>query len=1572
MTPQKPVSPPAAPKVPLSAEQQTLRKRAVELFTFLHELVSLRSTLIRNCESYDRVLWIDQVPREPECDCVAFRAPKDDEDEEWWLRVRKPNFAEPPELPQQLAEWVDLSALHDSSLEAPVILKQIEAREHTPPAEPGNGELLQRPLILLEHHPEIASAWDRYINERWRPWAEEDRRKRQVLRVYTDLFSLYQQQKELGESYEVVVAVGQLRWAASPSVEVNRHLVAVQTCIEFDTQKGVITVGPAAEGGKPRLEEDMLDLDERPAPDVLSALEQQVAGCDDDIWRNDQMIAALKSFVHSLDQGQGGYSDDLAPIDRATPVPQVRWAPAIILRRRNDQGLLRVYGKILEDLKNRTDVPPGLTPLVEIGSNQRPVPQEAAAAATPAQTGAPVADDLMFPLPFNDEQREIVQRLESQRGVVVQGPPGTGKSHTIANLVCHLLATGNRVLVTSHAPRALRVLKDKIPQAITNMCVVLLGNDRAALTELERSVHIITQRLNAWNPRERGETIKELEEQLSALRNRATEVDREMRAVRESDTHRHPAMPGGYAGTLQSIAEMLRSQQGQYGWIAPFIQGSEQEKLPENPGISNDEALDLLRGLRSVEAERRRDLQLELPATSDAVPPEELERLASEEKNAAAAAEQARAAAPADQPTLIPSDLDADESTLKELQEILERVLRQNAELENHRFQWVPRLARDIRSAQYEPWRVLLEQTKLKLQAIRHHPDSISELEVIGMGDLDIANVHADVELLCQHVKKGGKLRGWFRYVSPAKERLYIFREVRIGGKRIKSTETLKMLRAWTEVQSQLKALGLLWSDVAEAPIGAVMRRLPVWLERCSIIESAHEMHVLIQRAKDVFQRLPMIKPPVWHDAEQLQLLHKQLKVVILQKEYASKRQAIDALAERAAARRSAGVHPIARAIADGLRQRDIASYRAAHARLKELWAERENWARSEELLKKLAQPLPKLARALSDDAADLAWEERVGRLNEAWLWVKTDRWLKQQLDPKHFEYLQTERKSLQDQLQAAMVKLAAERAWHHCMTRMTPAEETYLKAWVQAIRNIGAGTGKRANRFRKVARQTLDRCRSAIPAWIMPIHRLAETVSPGEDLFDVVIVDEASQSGPEALFLHYIAKKIIIVGDDKQIAPYNVGINRDDVELLRSRYIPDLPLTDYFDLDHSFFDQGYLRFGNRIRLCEHFRCMPEIIQFSNNLCYSNEPLIPLRQFGDGRLEPVVVARHVAGGHMEGVSPNVMNRVEADAIVKQIAKLVADPAYRDKTMGVISLLGEKQARVIEEKLLAAIGPEEMERRRLVCGDAYSFQGDERHLMFLSLVAAADPERRLATLTQAADERRFNVAASRAQEQMWLFHSIMPDALAAKCLRRQLLEYCLNPQVPQDAVEELPNAEIENLAATADRTRVPPPPPFQSWLEVDVYLHVRQKGYKVAPQYAFAGYRIDLVVNGMQGRLAVECNGEEWHGQDRYESEMARQRQLERCGWRFWRIRGGAFYRNPDVALQPLWDVLDRHGIRSRKPAGESPTRRQASEARATREPATPDALPKKLESETNEKPAPRKPLRRRADAGKAA
>ena len=160
----------------------------------------------------------------------------------------------------------------------------------------------------------------------------------------------------------------------------------------------------------------------------------------------------------------------------------------------------------------------------------------------------------------------------------------------------------------------------------------------------------------------------------------------------------------------------------------------------------------------------------------------------------------------------------------------------------------------------------------------------------------------------------------------------------------------------------------------------------------------------------------------------------------------------------------------------------------------------------------------------------------------------------------------------------------------------------------------------------------------------------------------------------------------------------------------------------------------------------------------------------------------------------------------------------------------------------------------------------------------------------------------------------LFHTATLNDLSPQCLRYSLLQYCQSPAVERVEVAGLPVSELQRLAATADRDRVRQPEPFESWFELDVFLEVTARGYRALPQYEVAGYRIDLVVEGMNRRVAVECDGDSWHGPERFEDDMARQRMLERCGWRFWRVRGSAFSLDPDRALEDLWETLKREGV----------------------------------------------------------
>ncbi|WP_179295450.1 AAA domain-containing protein [Bacillus sp. FJAT-45350] len=446
--------------------------------------------------------------------------------------------------------------------------------------------------------------------------------------------------------------------------------------------------------------------------------------------------------------------------------------------------------------------------------------------------------------------------------------------------------------------------------------------------------------------------------------------------------------------------------------------------------------------------------------------------------------------------------------------------------------------------------------------------------------------------------------------------------------------------------------------------------------------------------------------------------------------------------------------------------------------------------------------------------------------------------------------------------------------------------------AWSTSMRKAGKRTGKHAPKHLRDAQYHMNFCRDAIPAWILPLYRVFDTFEMKPNLFDVVIIDEASQSGPEAVILKYLAKKLIVVGDDKQISPEYVGLNREGVDFLRKQYLFDFNISDMLDGDTSFFDLANVLIGGRITLREHFRCMPEIIEFSNKISYSNTSLIPLRQYPPNRLEPIKT-QHILNGYREGSGQKVLNRPEAEAIVAQIKNCINDPIYDGKSIGVISLQGDGQAQEVRRQLINVIGTEEMDRRNLICGDAYAFQGDERDVIFLSLVAAPG-ETAMRALTSDKDRRRFNVAASRAKDQLWLFHTpTVNDFRNKSCLRFELISYCQNP------TKEIMDTNREK---------------YESKFEEDVYDQIVSKGYKVVPQHEVAGFRIDFIVEGSSGRLAVECDGDHWHGPERYEYEVNRQRMLERSGWKFWRVRGSEYYSNPEKALLSLWKTIDLYGI----------------------------------------------------------
>ena len=211
-----------------------------------------------------------------------------------------------------------------------------------------------------------------------------------------------------------------------------------------------------------------------------------------------------------------------------------------------------------------------------------------------------------------------------------------------------------------------------------------------------------------------------------------------------------------------------------------------------------------------------------------------------------------------------------------------------------------------------------------------------------------------------------------------------------------------------------------------------------------------------------------------------------------------------------------------------------------------------------------------------------------------------------------------------------------------------------------------------------------------------------------------------------------------------------------------------------------------------------------------------------------------------------------------------------------------------------------ISPIQREQHHIRVGSPPDFQGAECDVVMLSMVVT-DPPR---ALTQRQERRRFNVAASRACNQMWLFTSVSQGRLSPIDLRFSLLDYMLSPP---SYLGESPRADA--VSAT-DRQE-----PFDSLFEQRVFLAVRRRGYHVIPQFRVGRRKIDLVVSGLNGRLAVECDGTIAHTTvPQIRVDMERERELRRVGWDFWRIRESDFTFDRARALEPLWNELERRGI----------------------------------------------------------
>ena len=208
------------------------------------------------------------------------------------------------------------------------------------------------------------------------------------------------------------------------------------------------------------------------------------------------------------------------------------------------------------------------------------------------------------------------------------------------------------------------------------------------------------------------------------------------------------------------------------------------------------------------------------------------------------------------------------------------------------------------------------------------------------------------------------------------------------------------------------------------------------------------------------------------------------------------------------------------------------------------------------------------------------------------------------------------------------------------------------------------------------------------LPAWLMTPDDVARLFPCQPGLFDVVIIDEASQVDLPSIFpILYRAKKIVVFGDSRQMQArrFAFAAAKTAVEAYARRQMTSHDPAGFLDArKESLLDLAYVRSEKENLLNEHYRSMPPIIEFSNHRWYDDQLRIMTdeenKNFGRPDERVINVHRVVDGEVADGTQ---QNEREASALVEELARLVSDPDYSEATFGVIALF-EEQMRLLQD------------------------------------------------------------------------------------------------------------------------------------------------------------------------------------------------------------------------------------------------------------------------------------------------
>lgn len=1501
----------------MSADVETTldiqKGRLLQLIDYCRETTKLRSKPIAHVHDHGPSRLYEHEIQ----DLPGIRVNIMSDDDEVWLVVDRLHETRPPDITSALlAPWVNTS--NDPSSE-PTLREHIDGEslilagthrrssDESQVDKPAVDPFERISLDDYDRESEVRAQFATYLDARWRPWAQTEKPRRATIRIYSRLFTLEQQlEGSIAESQlEVVWGVGIGVWNVDGTI-VRYPIVGRLVEVKLNSDTAQIEV-------RPRDVDQQLELDWYPdagSPGVASVQQKAKALYSEATITFSPFDRAtfepvLRAAASSLDD-DGVYWPDFAPeSDRRVPQPRsnltVTDTWVLFARPRTNSLFLQDLERLREEVERAEGgFPPAVTSVVtEPDKENREI-------ALPRYRGVSVsyhgrssarsesAQELYFPKPFNDEQVRIVQLLEVHNGVVVQGPPGTGKTHTIANIICHYLAQGKRILVTSMKDPALVVLQEQLPEDIRPLAISLLTSEAEGMKQFEHAISKIAAEVQSLDRDATERDIKSLEESIDTLHARLAMIDYEMCEWAERNL-RPFELDGESVDPLTAAYQVVESED--LASLVPDELGIGPEFRPQ----FTDEDMVALREVRRSLGKDIDYLDSSLPQLSelpDADVITELHQDLSQLERLRRVVENGE----------VPALADSRTETLQLAQALLSRVLtvrHLRAEIECADKDWTTSVYRRLSDGTSGDVLQLLDILGMEIEQAsdRHTTFLVQPVEVPNGIELDSELIEAIDNMA------GGKRAFGFRGLLGRRDQKIKLASISVLGNSPASAADWEYVSEYVAFLKKCRQLVLRWNAIAH------ILRLPVMEEQPGSILAVAEEYALYMSIKDLVDAETFISNaaprvfPTWVDAsravrddENLSRLESVLRHHLTQSRLAnvwSKREHC----ETALAGRSGR---IVDRICQFLRY-TLGNTEVNDDTLRSEWSSimtelRRIHALSGDLdtvrlvcSKIAASGAPEYA-ALLRQASDTVVDQLIpDNWRQMWRLRRLSTHLGLIDAQQRLRQLASKRSELQNDLERAYRNVVVKRTWLTLTENASPSIRSALQAYLVAIAHLGTGRGKRAVRYRQDARKAAAEANPAVPCWIMAHYRVSESLPPKLGCFDLVIIDEASQSDLTAMPAILRAQKVLIVGDDKQVSPEGIGQEEQKIQALMGRSLVDQVETYRAQMspDRSIYDLFKVVFASSsVMLREHFRCVAPIIEYSKREFYNHE-LRPLRVPAPSeRLDPPLIDVMVVDGYRE----RHVNKPEARFIIDEITRIVGDPRMATRSVGVVSLLGYEQARLIWDELVRTLGPEIIQRHRITCGDARTFQGKERDIMFLSMVSA--PNDVVIPLTRDTFAQRFNVAASRARDRMYLVRSVGLEHLSPKdVLRRSIIDHFKAPFAQDEA-------RVENLRELCE-----------SDFERGMYDELVQRGYRVTPQVRAGRYPIDLVVEGHNdARLAIECDGDRYHGPEQWMNDMQRQVTLERAGLQFWRCFASSFVRRRREIMDELVAVLSDRGV----------------------------------------------------------